>query len=98
MPQLTVTTQTTFTDIVNTFGSERSLTHDKGQHLRFDGTQLYTSKTKLSSAGLSDTFTGTQRLQDRADKQAKGWDQVKQAIEREYGGGTLAAALDSIQD
>lgn len=80
MPQLNVQAPT-FTNIYQTFQPTGGASDDK--HVRFENAKgLYTSQN-ASMAAVS-AFFGSNRLQDRAQKQADGADQVYRAIAREY--------------
>ena len=80
MPQLNVQAPT-FTNIYQAFQPTGGASDDK--HVRFENVKgLYTSQN-ASTAAIS-AFFGSNRLNERAQKQADGADQVYRAIAREY--------------
>lgn len=85
----------TFSQIEQRFALDQG---GKDHNIRFQGAQgLYTSD-KASLASIKAFFGFPDQLQQRADKREAGVDQIKQAIDREYGPGMSDRVLQHISD
>lgn len=91
--QMNVTGATTFAQIEQRFSMDQG---GKDHHIRFqDGQGLYTSN-KASLASIKSFFGFPAQLENRQDKRDKGVDQIKQAIDNQYGQGFFDRVLNHI--